>query len=109
MKNQLQHGDAIAVIAPSGGFVDGRCYQIGQALFGVASYTCLVGATGELWLKGIFALAKPTTQVWALGDIVYWDDTNHWCSNVSTDGRASVLPPPRRQIQARPAKFGSMA
>jgi predicted RecA/RadA family phage recombinase len=86
MKNQLQAGDAITVVAPSGGFTDGNCYQIGQALFGVASYTCLVGATGELWLKGVFALTKLSTQVWALGDIVYWDNTNHWCSNVSTDG-----------------------
>jgi predicted RecA/RadA family phage recombinase len=75
MRNQLQTGDAIAVTAPSGGFTDGNCYQIGAALFGVAGYTCLVGATGELWLKGVFALTKMTTQV-ALGDIVYWDNTD---------------------------------
>jgi predicted RecA/RadA family phage recombinase len=86
MKNQVQVGDSIAVVAPSGGFTDGLCYQIGAALFGVASYTCVAGATGELWLKGVFTLTKLTTQVWALGDIIYWDNINHWCSNVATDG-----------------------
>jgi predicted RecA/RadA family phage recombinase len=41
----------------------------------VAGFTCLVGATGVLWLKGVYALAKTSAQAWAVGDIIYWDNT----------------------------------
>jgi predicted RecA/RadA family phage recombinase len=86
MKNQVQVGNSIAVVAPSGGFTDGLCYQIGAALFGVASYSCAAGATGELWLKGVYDLAKTSAQAWVLGDIIYLNAGTSLCSNVSTDG-----------------------
>lgn len=89
MKNQVQAGDAIYVTAPSGGFTSGVAYMIGGAapipgLFGVAGATVLVGQTGVLWVVGCFTLPKLSTDVMAVGDAVYWDNTaNQWLTRIA--------------------------
>jgi predicted RecA/RadA family phage recombinase len=89
MKNQVQAGDAIYVAAPAGGVISGNAYQIGAAppvgaLFGVAGATAAVGVTFALWVVGCFTLPKLSTDVWAVGDVLYWDNTNFWLTKLAT-------------------------
>jgi predicted RecA/RadA family phage recombinase len=90
MNNQLQQGDAIYVTAPTGGFTSGNGYQIGASLFGVAGFTCIAGATGVLWRKGVFALKKISAQSWAVGDIIYWSPNNLACTNVNSSSDIKI-------------------
>lgn len=86
MLNQVQKGDAVYVVAPSGGFTSGKPYLIGTTLFGVAGFTCLVGATGVLWTTGVFSLAKTSAQAWVVGDPIYWNTSTKLADNVSSTG-----------------------
>lgn len=72
MKNYLQHGDTLPMTAPSGGVVGGTPYMIGS-LFGVAMHDADEAASFEMRLQGVFNLPKTTGQVWAEGDVLYWD------------------------------------
>jgi predicted RecA/RadA family phage recombinase len=78
MKNQVQQGNSIYVVAPVGGFTSGNAYLIGAALFGIAGFSCAAGAVGVLWLQGVYSLPKLSTDVFAPGDLAYWDDVNGW-------------------------------
>ena len=75
MKNYIQQGDAIDIVAPSGGTVSGLVYVIGS-LIGVASVTAVEAAPLVLVTEGVFELPKGSTQVWTLGAKIYWDATN---------------------------------
>jgi predicted RecA/RadA family phage recombinase len=81
MNNQTQKGDALYATAPGGGFVSGNGYLIG-AVFGIAGFSCAAGATGVLWLQGVYQLPKLNASAWAFGDPIYWDTGNNWCTNV---------------------------
>jgi len=78
MKNQYSQGDAVDVTTPAGGYVAGTAYQVGAALFGVAALTTAQNAANVLWLVGCYTLPKLSTDAWSVGDILYWDNTNHW-------------------------------
>lgn len=86
MQNQVQKGDAVYVTAPSGGFVSGKGYQVGSALFGVAGFSCNSGSTGVLWTVGVYNLTKTSAESWSVGDVIYWDNTNFRCDNVANTG-----------------------
>ena len=90
MKNQVQQGDAIDVVAPSGGMVSGNAYLIGANLFGVSATTVAVGVTGVIWRKGVFSLAKISAQAWVVGDIIYWSVNNAACTNVNSSSDVKV-------------------
>jgi predicted RecA/RadA family phage recombinase len=90
MKNQVQQGDAINVVAPSGGFVAGNAYLIGASLFGVAAFSCAAGATGVLWRKGAYSLTKISAQAWVVGDIIYWSVNNAALTNVNASSDVKV-------------------
>lgn len=90
MKNLVQQeGNLITVIAPSGGVVSGTGVLIGDALFGISTVTADAGASVEIVTEGVFTLAKTSTAVIAIGDIVYWDDTNK-VVNVTATGQVPV-------------------
>jgi len=74
MKNYVQHGGTLDVVAPSGGVVSGTAYLIG-ATFGVATTTAAVGEIFALRLTGVFTLPKTTAQAWTQLVALYWDDT----------------------------------
>ena len=57
MKNFVQPGHALAVVAPSGGLVSGQAVLIGN-LFGVAAYSALAGTIAEIVTTGVFTLPK---------------------------------------------------
>lgn len=75
MKNYLQHGDTLDLVAPSGGVVSGRAVKIG-AIIAVAAITAAEGATFAGKTTGCFSHAAATSQAWTQGALVYWDDTN---------------------------------
>lgn len=75
MKNFLQPGNILDLIAPSGGVVSGVPVLIGSILaVPVASV-----AQGEVFagaVEGVFTLPKLTANTWAVGIKVNWNDTN---------------------------------
>jgi predicted RecA/RadA family phage recombinase len=57
--------------------------------FGVANYDCPIpGNPIEVSVVGVYSLPKAATIVFAVGDFVYWDDTNH---NVTSLGAGNKL------------------
>lgn len=78
MRNFVQAGSALDMIAPSGGVVAGVGVLIG-AIFGVAATTAAEGEIFSLSRRGVFDLAAAThasNQALAAGDPAYWDNTN---------------------------------
>lgn len=74
MKNFVQPGKVLDFVAPAGGVISGNGYLIG-AVFVVANTSA---AEGELFAgerMGVFTLPKTTSQSWAQGAALYWDDT----------------------------------
>jgi len=85
MKNLVQQeGNLITIVAPSGGVVSGTGVLIGDALFGISTVTADAGASVEIATEGVFTLAKTSTAVIAIGDVLYWDDTNKVVNVTST-------------------------
>src|SRR4051812_24010680 len=74
MKNYIQEGDTLTVTAPYALTSGDGCLVGG--IFGVASGTYLINATdAEIKTKGVFSLTKVSTEVWAVGDAIYWDNS----------------------------------
>ena len=71
MKNYVQRGDTLTIVAPYALFSGNGC-RVGN-LFGVASYDALIGASAEIVTQGVFDLTKDGST-FATGDLVYWDD-----------------------------------
>lgn len=78
MKNFVQCGDTLDLAAPVGGVVSGTPYLVG-ALFGIAAISAAAGETFTLTRVGVFGnlpkATHATDQAWAVGDLLYWDDT----------------------------------
>lgn len=86
MKYEVQRGDILDLIAPydlllATGYVPG--FKIGS-IIGVAVTNASSGAAFEGAVAGVFTVKKPTGEVWAVGDEVYWDDTNKDFTKTST-------------------------
>lgn len=81
--NYVGEGDALTLVAPyavnSGGGA-----QFGNNLFGVAVTTLASGATGVFRSEGVFDLTKNTTGAFAVGDRLYWDNTNKRLTTTTT-------------------------
>jgi len=73
MKNFVQHGDTITLIAPYVR-VSGEGALVGS-LFGLAVDDVASGAEGEFAVAGVFDITKEGVAI-AAGQLVYWDDTN---------------------------------
>jgi len=50
-------------------------------IFGVAAGTAANGATVDLVTVGVFDLAKVSTDAFAVGAAVHWDDTAKLCTS----------------------------
>jgi len=86
MKTQIDSGDVIDITAPSGGTTSGVGVLLTK-LFGIAVTTQLVGETASIVTRGTFdhtAEGAGSGQAWAVGDIVYWDDTNKRLTKTSS-------------------------
>lgn len=73
MKNYVQKGENLTIAAPydvtSGGFLKSGL------IVGVASGDALSGADVDVVTVGVFDLPKVSTDVFAVGAAVYWDNT----------------------------------
>ena len=83
MKNFIEFGDVLDVVAPAGGFVSGMPVIIGS-LLGVASTTVPAGSTGAVKIGGVFELPKGATEAWTVGQAVYWTGTAATTTSGST-------------------------
>lgn len=83
MKNYIQPGATLDLIAPTGGVVAGKVYVIGS-IIAVAAITAAqtLPFTGDT--EGVFNLDKVSAQAWTAGAKIYWDATNLLATTVSS-------------------------
>jgi len=81
--NFIQDGDTISVVAPST-TASGDGVQVGL-LFGVAITDAGSGDDVQIKTTGIWRLPKVTTETWAVGNQIYWDDGNSRCTTVDNN------------------------
>lgn len=77
MKNYVQDGIALDLIAPSGGVVSGLAYKIGS-IIALAAVDAAEGETFAGYVEGVYdvvAATHATDQAWTEGLLIYWDDT----------------------------------
>ncbi len=72
MKNFVQKGDMVTVVAPAGGVTSGDGVLIGT-LFGVAVRDAAAGENVDIAVSGVFDLPKVAAQTHAVGEAVGWD------------------------------------
>jgi predicted RecA/RadA family phage recombinase len=92
MDNYLQRGEALDLIAPSGGVVSGRGVLIG-AIFAVAAVDAAATALFAGYTEGVFQLAAAThasTQAIAAGTPVYWDDSGQGQCTATATGNTVI-------------------
>lgn len=77
MKTQISNDSPVDITAPSGGTTSGVGVLTGK-LFGIAVTTAALGDTVAIITRGVFdhaAAVHATTQAWAVGDEIYWDNS----------------------------------
>ena len=84
MKIFAQPGDILTLTAPYTR-LSGEGALVGS-LFGVACSDVTSAVDGQFATRGVFSLTKVSTEVWVVGQKVYWDNTNKRCSNVPSAG-----------------------
>jgi predicted RecA/RadA family phage recombinase len=82
VKNFVQPGNTITLTAPYDA-ASGDGLLVGS-IFGVASGAASSGEIVEAALVGVFDLKKVASQAWAVGDRIYWDDTNRQTTKTAT-------------------------
>ena len=82
MKTYVQPGNTITLTAPYD-VTSGDGLLVG-AIFGIASGDALTGAEVEVVTTGVFDVTKAASQAWAVGDKVYWDNTNRVVTKTAT-------------------------
>jgi len=83
MTNYIQKGDVLTVTAPYA-LASGAGCLVGS-LFGVAVAAALISTEVEIMTEGVFTLPRTTggSTAWAVGDRIYWDDTNKLCTKTA--------------------------
>jgi predicted RecA/RadA family phage recombinase len=83
-RSYIQKGDVLTLIAPAN-LTAGTGVLVGSQ-FCIPQETVLSAAVFDGYITGVCSHAKIGTQAWTAGQVVYWDDTNKWFSNVATVG-----------------------
>lgn len=83
--NYVQPGEKLDLTAPTGGVTTGVGVLLGR-IFAVALQTVAAAAAFVGARCGVWSLAKTNAQAWAVGDKIYWDNTNKRADNVPTAG-----------------------
>ena len=86
MKTQVQQGDALYVTAPAGGMTSGNGYTFSK-VFGISAYSTPATTVGVVYIRGVFTINKKAADTFAMGDIVYWDNTLFQTTSTSTSNR----------------------
>ncbi|MGH6865738.1 MAG: DUF2190 family protein [Methyloceanibacter sp.] len=84
VRNFVQPGDVITLIAPDGGVLSGQPFLVGN-IFAIATTDATEGTTVEGALVGCFELSKASGDISA-GDRLFWDDTAKVIKNESAAG-----------------------
>ena len=88
MKNYIQSGERLKLIAPAGGVVAGQGYIIGS-LFVIAETSAIATAEFIGLTQGVFELTKlthATTEAFVEGQRLFWDNTNKRFTKTSATG-----------------------
>lgn len=85
MRNYVQPGDVLDLVAPAGGVVSGQGFIVGE-IFAVATVDADAGDTCPSQVTGVIELDKAPSQAWTVGQAVYWDAANDRASTVPTVG-----------------------
>lgn len=86
MKNELQVGRALNLTAPydcTNTAAAAASAKVGS-IIAVAAATVLNGVAGVFYVEGCYNVAKATGETWAVGDLLYWDDTAKKYTKTST-------------------------
>jgi predicted RecA/RadA family phage recombinase len=75
MKNFVQPGNTITVVAPAGGVVSGQVVVVG-AIVGIAAYDAVAAAPVEISTEGVFNVAKETADLLTAGAVAKLDASN---------------------------------
>lgn len=78
-----EEGDVITIAAPSGGTTEGVGVKVGS-LFGIALATAEEAADVDVRVEGDVTVAKTSALAIAVGDALYWDDTNKEVNKTSS-------------------------
>jgi len=103
MKSKVQKGDTLTFVAPYA-VASGAPFKVG-AFVAVAVTAAAIGATVEGNMEGVFNLPKTSAQAWAIGDKIYWDDTNKVMTTVST---SNTLVGAATAVAANPSSVGQV-
>ena len=87
MRNYVQPGDSITLTAAAAA-TSGDGVLVNN-LFGIASGDAAIGESLVLTTEGVFTMSKPSTDVIAVGAVLYWDDS---ASLVTTDDNIGANP-----------------
>lgn len=83
MKNYIQPGDVITVVAP-GTVTSGDGVKVGL-IFGIAMHDAGSGDDVQIKTTGVFSLPKTSAQAWTQGVQIYWHDGNSECTTVDNN------------------------
>ena len=83
MKNYIQPGHTITLTAPAA-VTSGSGLLVG-AIFGIAAHDAASGEPVETLTVGVIDINKVGSQAWAVGDKIYWDNTNKRTTKTATD------------------------
>ena len=89
MKNYVQKGENITVTATAAA-TSGQGVLVGN-LFGIAAGDAAIGESLDLVTEGVFNMAKVSTDELAVGDLIYWDDTNTLATSDDDEGANEVI------------------
>lgn len=84
MRNYIQRGDALTILAPAN--IASGAGLLVDSLFGIANGKATTGENVVLSTVGVFSLPKVTANAFALGAKVYWATaTNNVTSTVGAN------------------------
>lgn len=90
MRNYIQRGIGLDLIAPSGGVVSGKTVKIGS-IIAVPSTTAAEGETFNGDTEGCFEVDAATSQAWTQGALLYWDDSAKKFTTTSTSNTKAAV------------------
>src|SRR5262245_43424604 len=87
MKNYVQPGKVLTLVAPSGGVVSGTGYKIGS-IIAIATHNADQTLPFEGVVAGVHKVAKVTSQAWTQGALLYYVSAT---KNFSTSSGGNTL------------------
>lgn len=82
MKNLVQNGDVLDLVAPYALATAGLGFKVGS-IFAVAQSDAANGAAVCGAVAGVYNLVKTASQAWTVGAKIYWDDTTKACTTTA--------------------------